>query len=170
MPLLQDNQDPEGLAARVAYHLHRLGISIKHLNQAHLTYEVARQLRLGSLQIRGPFIDQLCNALLLDANELVRPLNDDEVQEWRFYRVSARHATEVWRRVFESSTAQSLTQRELGKILEIPQSRINLLAAGKSNTPVLVWPQATRLAEALDLERGAEAFIGGLVEANPDRS
>lgn len=162
MPLLQDGQDPDGLAARVAYHLHRHGIAIKQLNHAGITFDTARQLRKGAIQMDAAYVSQLASALRLDAEELSRALEDSERMEWEFYRTSARHATIVWKRVFESSTAHSVSQRHLSTLLNIPQSHLSLLATGKTEKPALTFPQAETLAKRFGFEEGANAFISGL--------
>lgn len=162
MPLLQDNQDPDGLAALVAYHLHRLGITTTHLTQAAMSRENARQLRRGSLQLAQSDVQHLVSLLQLDSIDLLRPLTEEEQTEWKFYRLSARHSTEVWLRVAKSSTAANVTQRELSHLLAIPQRTLNKLLSGKTNTPSLQWDQATKLADVLNVQHGAQAFIFGL--------
>lgn len=159
MPLLADGQDPNGLAARVAYHLHRHGISIKELNQAEITFEMARQLRQGTLQINNDFVAQMGAALHVEPEELSRPLQDDEKTEWNFYRESARHVTEVWRRIAEASTAHKYSQHRLGELLGISQSVISRAMRGERKSPVLNWQDASAIATALNIEEGAEAFL-----------
>lgn len=159
MPLLQDGQDPDGPAALVAYHLHQLNISRGHIERAGITQDVARRLRQGSLSLNAADVSSLAATLGLECEELLRPLTDDEKQEWNFYRMSARQVTEVWRRVAEASTAQNYSQRQIGELLHLSQSVINRVMRGERKTPVLNWHDAKRIAEALDLSEGAEAFI-----------
>ena len=101
----------------------------------------------------------LATVLQIDANELSRPLTEDETAEWRFYRTSARQVTEVWRRVAEASTAHNFSQRQLSALLEIPQSVINRVMRGERKSPVLNWHDAAKIADALHLPEGAEGFI-----------
>lgn len=159
MPLLQDGQDPDGLAALVAYHLHQLNISRAHIERAGITQDVARRLRQGSLPLNAADVSALAATLGQDSEDLLRPLTDDEKHEWTFYRMSARQVTEVWRRVAEASTAHNYSQRQLGELLDLSQSVINRVMRGERKSPVLNWHDAKRIAEALDLSEGAEAFI-----------
>lgn len=159
MPLLQHGQDPDGLAALVAYHLHRNGIDIKQLHAADITFETARQLRQGTLQLNTDFVTQIATSLQLDTEDLTAPLTDDQKREWNFYRISARQVTEVWRRVAEASSAHSVSQRKLGELLEISQSAINRAINGERKSPVLNWHDAAKIAHAFQLDEGAEAFL-----------
>ncbi|MBS0232534.1 MAG: helix-turn-helix transcriptional regulator [Proteobacteria bacterium] len=169
MPLLQNGQDPEGLSARVAYHLHRLGITAYNLDEMELDRYTARRIREGSLSLGATDVVQLASALQLDAHDLSRPLSDEEKSEWTFYRVSARHATEVWRRVVEASTANNVSQRRLAEILGISQSTISRTMRGERKSPVLSWRQASNIAVAFNLEDGAEAFISPYLAKKSER-
>jgi CRP-like cAMP-binding protein len=162
LPLLADGQDPDGLAARVAFHLHRLGITTAHLTQAEMYREIARQLRRGSVMLSTKDVAELATALQLDVHDLSRPLTDDEKAEWRFYRTSARQVTEVWRRVAEASTAHNFTQQQISELLEISKSAVSRAIRGERKTPVLNWHDAAKIADALQLPDGADAFISGL--------
>lgn len=164
LPLLQDGQDPDGLAARVAYHLHRLEISIDDLNAAGISFDMARQMRRGDIQISEDFASEIARSLRLSHEDLSRALNDTEREEWTFYRTSARHATVVWKRVFETATALGYSQRDLGKLLDIPQSRLSLIASGRASTPALTLEHAKALAAAMGIEGREVIFIDGLGE------
>lgn len=159
MPLLQHGQDPDGLAALVAYHLHRNGIDIKQLHAAGITFETARQLRQGTLQLSIDFVTQIATSLQLETEDLAAPLTDDQKREWNFYRVSARQVTEVWRRVAEASSAHRFSQRQLSQLLEISQSAINRAIRGERKSPVLNWHDAAKIAYAFQLDEGAEALL-----------
>lgn len=102
---------------------------------------------------------ELAAALQLHPNDLTRNLSDDEKAEWRFYRVSARQVTAVWKRVAEASTAHNFSQRQISKLLDMPQSVINRVMRGERKSPVLNWHDAAKLAEALQLSEGADTFI-----------
>lgn len=168
MPLLQEGQDPEGLAARVSYHLHRLGITSLHLSQSGMDRDMARRLREGSQSLSAADINFLAQALQLETEDLSRPLSDDEKAEWAFYRASARQVTAVWRRVAETCTAHSISQNQLSQMLAISQSAISRAMGGQRRSPVLTWDHAIRIAEVLKLAEGAEAFLPRENERLPD--
>lgn len=129
--------------------------------------ELARALRSGAMPVSATDIAQLATALQVKPHDLSRALTDDEKAEWQFYRVSARQVTEVWRRVAEASTAHNMTQRQVSQLLEISESAVSRAMRGERKTPVLNWHQAAKIAGALNLEEGAEAFIpGGLSREN----
>lgn len=163
MPLLEDGQDPDGLAARVAYHLYRLGITTTRLTQAEMYREIARQLRRGSIMLSMKDVNELAAALQMDEHELSRHLTEDEKAEWAFYRTSARQVTEVWRRVAEASTAHNYSQRQLGELLGMSKSTINGVIRGDRKTPVLNWHDAAKIANEFDLPGGADTFISALL-------
>lgn len=154
-----DGQDPEGLAALVAFHLHRLGIPPAELMQAEISRDHARHLRRGSMNISTKDVIHIATALQLEPLELCRPLTDDENKEWHFYRISARQVTEVWRRVAEATTAHRFSQHQIGKTIGMSQSVINRVIRGERKSPVLNWHDASKIASALNIDEGAEAFI-----------
>lgn len=163
MPLLQDGQDPDGLAARVAYQLHKLNIGRADLERAGITQDMARRLRQGSLAMSAADVASLAATLGREPEELLRPLTEDEKHEWNFYRVSARQVTEVWRRVAEASTAQNFTQQQLSELLEISKGAVSRAIRGERKTPVLSWHDAAKIAKELNLPEGANTFISGLL-------
>jgi hypothetical protein len=159
-----DEQDPNGLAARVAYHLHRHGISVKQLNQAGMTFDVARALRQGKLQLNAFDVQHIAMAVQLEPEELSRALGEQEAATWRFYRIAARNATEVWRRVAAASTAANVSQRQLGMILRLPQRTLSKLLSGKASTPILHYEQADEFAGVIGVQQGADYFVEGFPE------
>lgn len=127
--------------------------------QSDMSRDHARHLRRGSMSLGTKDVIHIATALQLDPLELCRPLTDDEIAEWDFYRVSARQVTEVWRRVAEATTAHSFSQHKLGKLIGMTQSVINRAIRGEKKSPVLNWHDASKIAAALDIKEGAEAFI-----------
>ncbi|WP_414462384.1 helix-turn-helix domain-containing protein [Hyphomicrobium sp. DY-1] len=124
-----------------------------------MTQLMARHLRQGSLQLGKDFVQQIATSLQLEPTDLTAPLTDDQKREWHFYRASAREVTEVWRRVAEATTAHSYSQRQLKKLLGISQSAISRAITGERKSPVLNWHDAAKIAEALNLDTGAETFL-----------
>lgn len=169
MPLLHDNQDPEGLAAVVAYHLHALDISRDVLVQAGIPQVMARQLRQGALTLKHSDARDLAQLLQRDPEDLLSPLSEQQKSEWAFYRVSARHAAEVWKRVAAASTAANVTQRQLGVILGLPQRTVSKLLSGKQATPILQHDQADKFAGVIGAQQGAEIFIEGFEDIEQTR-
>lgn len=168
MPLLQDGQDPDSLAALVAYHLHQCDVSQKEIEAAGITQFMARQLRQGSIQLSLGDVRQLAEALQRDPDDLLRTLSDVEKDEWRFYRASARQVTDVWRRVAEASTAHGLSQQRLSNLLGISQSLISRAIRGERKSPVLNWHDATIIAKTLGIDEGPDAFIPPPISRDKD--
>jgi hypothetical protein len=159
MPLLRDGQDTNGLAALVAYRLRRLGVRPMALMHAGISRDDARQLHSGSIALRAKDIVHIAAALRLEPQDLCKPLTDAEKDEWRFYRASAREVTEVWRRVAEAGAARGLTQHQLARLLGISQSVISRAVRGERKSPVLNLNDAAKIAAALEIEAGADAFL-----------
>lgn len=161
-PLLDDRQDPQGLPARVAFNLHKLGLTATALQGlAGITRAHARRLRQGSLPLREGDVQWLHAALGLD-DELVRELSELESLEWAFYRVSARYPVDVWRNA-HAAWAPFLSLRDAAHLIGVPSQSLSGLVAGTRRHPILTRPPAETLADALGLEQGPETFIGGLV-------
>jgi hypothetical protein len=168
MPLLQDGQNPDDLAALVAYHLHRLGIPPVKLMRAGISRDDAREMHAGSIRLTTKDLMHIAAALQLDANDLCRELGDDEKRQWRFYRVSARQVAEVWRRVAETAAAHGCSQHRLGELLGISQSAVSRVIRGERTSPVLNWHDAATIAAALGLKEGPDVFLARcLDEENP---
>lgn len=135
-----------------------------------MTYETARQLRQGSLQLNTEFISQIAGSLQLDPIDLITPLSDDQKREWNFYRISARQVTQVWRRVAEASTARNFSQQQLSELLDISKSVISRAIRGERKSPVLNWHDAAKIAKALDMPDGADTFIFGVFSREKDQN
>lgn len=161
-PLLYDRQEPDELPARVAFHLHRIGISTSALQACGIARLAARDLRQGRLLIELPDVMWLVAPLALKLEDLARPLTDVEQLDWAFYRTTARHPGEVWRTVLTLAARQRLSLRQIAMLTSCNPTHIGKAVSGKSHSPALLRPPALLVARRLNLERGPEAFIDGL--------
>jgi hypothetical protein len=99
-PLLNDGQNPESLAARLAYHLHRTHNRTTALTRTGVTADkhVASDLVHGRMEVAASDLAFIAQRLGLLEADLSRPLSTQEEEAWAFYRISARHRLAVWER------------------------------------------------------------------------
>ncbi len=145
----------------MAFHIHRLGVSTTSLRAAGLSRDLARSVREGRLPLAPPDAAWLYQILTLDDGQLTRELTVDERTEWDFYRVSARHPVEVWRNA-ASAWRPHLSLREVCDLTGSDRTDIRNIVSGKTRSPVLMWSPAQRIAHAMDLKEGANAFLANL--------
>ncbi len=101
-------------------------------------------------------ISALSDALRIDdENELTRTLTQDENDEWRFYRHSARHTLEVW-----TAALQSLNGRSIDAFAKATGVDRRALSAARVGRPerVLTWKEAVAIAD--DAGRALEQIFG----------
>ena len=88
-PLLQPGQDPEGVPARVAFHLHSFGLRSTGLaNVLGISARYATDYLQGRVDLTEQQAIQFARLLQVNPAELIRPLTPEEAAEWRFYRIS----------------------------------------------------------------------------------
>lgn len=166
-PLLTSGQAPTDLSARVAFHLHRLGIGTKKLRAATaLSVIEAKALRVGTSILTSADVARLEDALGLPGSELGRVLNQDEDLEWAFYRISARHPRQVWTNAVALARAANCSLRQIEKLTAIDHGNVSHILAGRTRRPVLTRPMATPLANHIGSV--PEAFLDDL-ELDPTR-
>jgi len=160
-PLLNNDQDPESLTARVAYHLHRLDFKgAKLARKLQRSNNTAAQLAAGTILLGEQNVIELAAALQLDIDDLRRPLTEDEQREWHFYRVSARHSAFVWRTARSLWEAQKYTTHSAAPIIGLSQSHVARCSSTSNHKPApLLFPAAARLSTALCLHRSTDAFL-----------
>lgn len=94
----------------MAYHLHRLNLTGSPLREAlRGKAYLATALSQGRTTIDAGFITTLAATLYVADDELCRHLMDDEIQEWSFYRSSAKARSEIWEAVENHINANNLT-------------------------------------------------------------
>lgn len=152
--MLNEGQDPDSLEARVAYHLHRLKFVGEPLRNARFVpARYLGDLTKGRMPLTAGDLAELARGLDVGVEELSRPLTEGEKMEWAFYRSSARHANEVWRRALKAWTAAGLSNRQVAAILQMPHQKLHQCLVPSPEVPhaALSYPAACRLAAALDL-------------------
>jgi hypothetical protein len=125
--LLADDQDPDGLAARVAFHLHRLHCTGTVLTRGpgRLPPAMAMELTQGRLCLTPHDVRTLARTLDLAEAELSRELQPRERAEWHFYRVSARNRLIVWHRARNLWQRHNLTQRAAAAVMQYSPSHVS---------------------------------------------
>lgn len=163
MPLLGDHQDPDGLAARVAFHCHRLGITATALRAIpDMTRQQARDIVVGRMHLRESDVPLLYQALQIPDGELTRPLNMNEQLDWAFYRTTARHPLQTWENVKRTLEEGPFSQRQLAELAGLDHIKLNKAINGQPEALTFMRPQAVRLAKALHIEDGPETFLANL--------
>jgi len=166
--LLADGQDPESLEARVAYHLRRLGIRWRDVRATGLMPrdELANVVQ-GRLALSEALVHQLANRLGVQPNELLRPLLEEEVKAWTFYRTSARHRLYVWQRARAIWERAGLSLRLAAAVMELRPYQLTHALLNPERRLVMSYEAASRLAAALEIESGVQFFIANVDLALP---
>lgn len=131
-PLLADGQDPTALEARLAFHLHRLSLTGAPLREAlkGKAY-LATALSQGRVTVENGFITELATALSIAADELTRPLLENENSEWSFYRTSARNREAVWNNAIEFARRNNHSLREMANTINMKQPDLHFAVSGR---------------------------------------
>lgn len=152
-PILLPDQSPEGLPARVAFHLHRLERTGSALIEAGFQREEAVDWAQGRRPLTVQQIYELAKRIAVDVDELVRPLTEAEQRSWEFYRTAAFDPVTVWCNAKILWEERGMTQRGVAKLLDMPPQRVSRAVKGKR--PVTMsYEMAVALAEALDIDVG----------------
>lgn len=166
-PLLADGQDPSALEARLAFHLHRLNLTGEPLREAlNGKATLATALTQARASVNHSFISELAAALNVAADELTRPLIDDETREWSFYRTSAGHRNLVWEHVARFGAEHNLSLNSIADIIGMKAPNLSNAIAGK-RPDVLTLQQAALLAATQTPPGDPEAFLP--TQDAPDR-
>lgn len=159
-PLLDDGQDPGGLPARVAFHLHRTGfVGARLAASSFLSRPHLQSLSQGRLPISTADVTSLAKRLGLTPRELLRPLHPEESERWGFYRTSARHRVHVWRRARACWDAAGLSARMAAAVMHIRFQNLTLGLDDRERGRVLTHEQAKKLSVALNMTSGPSAFL-----------
>lgn len=144
--MLADGQDPTALEARLAYHLHRLSITGEPLREAlkGKAY-LATALSQGRATIDQDFIDGLAATLNINADDMTRPLLQEETREWSFYRTSAANREAVWENTSAVIRNNNLSLRTVSEITGINPGDLANAMSGK-RPRVLEWHHAEAIA------------------------
>jgi hypothetical protein len=159
-PLLEDGQDPDGLEARVAFHLHRTGfVGARLAASSFLSRPDLQSLAQGRLAISADDVIALARSLGLPPRQLLRSLDADEAACWRFYRTSARHRVHVWRRARACWETAGVSARLAASIMRIRNQSLTQALEDRARGRVLACEPASKLTSALEMPAGPEAFL-----------
>ncbi len=159
-PLLSDEQDPDSLEARVAFHLHRTGfIGARLSSSSFLSRPHLQDLTQGRLPLTTSDILRLARELNLYPRELLRPLTRVEADIWSFYRGSARHRHYVWKRARACWEVAGISVRLAASIMTVPHPNVVYALRSGPHGRVLTFEQALRLTTALKMSAGPAALL-----------
>lgn len=162
-PLLRPGQDPEGLEARVAFHLHRLRLTGKQLRDSSPRYDHS-DLVQARCTLTPDDIAELAAALNITATDLSRPLTASERHEWDFYRYSAFNAGEVWQRAARLWRDRGFSDAQAATFMGLDPSIVakNLRSGRRPGNKVLTFVRVEQLLLAVRAPGGPEQLIASL--------
>lgn len=159
-PLLADGQNPHGLEARVAFHLHRTGFVGKRLEaSSFLSRPHLQALSQGRLTIGVSEVAELAKRLAMSPRELLRPLDMNEAERWAFYRTSARHRLHVWRRARACWEVAGISGRLAASLMQLRYQNLTQALEDRPRGRVLAHEHALRLSSALNIRGGPAALL-----------
>ena len=164
-PLLIDGQNPESLAARLAYHLHRTNNRTTALTHAGITLDkqVAGDLVHGRMEVTASDVTFVAQHLGLPEAELSRPLSQEEVEAWAFYRTSARNRLAVWERARSLWRRASMPDTQAAQTMGLTKGALFKVYSARSRL-VMRYEHASGLGAAIGSERLPTNLIEGLDE------
>lgn len=121
----------------------------------------------GRLALSEALVHQLANRLGVQPNELLRPLLEEEVKAWTFYRTSARHRLYVWQRARAIWERAGLSLRLAAAVMELRPYQLTHALLNPERRLVMSYEAASRLAAALEIESGVQFFIANVDLALP---
>jgi hypothetical protein len=166
-PLLQPGQDPEGVPARVAFHLHRLGLrstALAHVLGLSDPRYVADYVQ-GRADLTEQQAIQFAHLVQVPAEDLLRPLTADEAFAWRFYRISAANHRTVWQRARAAWQSSDLSMSQAATIMGFSSTYVSLALKPDGRRRILSFPPASHLANHCSFP--ADSLIAGLADPNP---
>lgn len=131
-PLIPEDQDLDGLPARVAFHLARFEISAVDIHRAGLTRRQARDLVQGRASLSHHQLQPIALALNISAFELARDLTYGERREFAFHLASCRNLDAVWANAVALAKAAGFSASELAEHSGIPALRLREAYAGQA--------------------------------------
>lgn len=166
--MLTEGQDPESLASRLAYHLHRTHNRTTALTRAGITQDkqFASDLVQGRVAVTKRDIEFVARQLDISFSELVRPLTPEEDAEWTFYRVSGRNRLAVWERARALWLRNGLTDALAAQTMGVPKSKLSR-ALHETSKAVLSLDQAKKLAMTIGSADLLAKLVEGLEEIRP---
>lgn len=169
-PLLREGQDPDSLAARVAYHLHRTHNRTTALTRAGLAADrsFASDVVQGRLPLTQSDVEFIAGRLALPSSELTRPLTPEEQEAWAFYRTSGRNRRAVWERARSVWQRHGLANNAAANAMGLSRTALSNIFSGH-NSAVLRHDQAAKLAIAIGNPDLPSLLIEGLKET-PSRA
>ncbi|MBX9862351.1 MAG: hypothetical protein K2Y42_06315 [Hyphomicrobium sp.] len=105
---------------------------------------LATALSQGRVSVEHTFITELAATLSLAADELTRPLIEQETNEWSFYRTSAANREAVWNKAMALARSNKMTLRDTADAIGFDFADLSNAVSGK-RPRVLEWHHAERL-------------------------
>ncbi len=152
----------------MAFHLHRLNLTGKHLRDAlNGKARISTALSQARIEISVSAITELASSLNISAGELLRGLTDDEMREWSFYRSSATHSEQVWSNVLAFAQHHNISLRELASTTAIDSADLRKAIRG-TRRRIFELAHAQRLAAVTTPPSDPDTFLP--IENDHDRA
>lgn len=116
-------------------------------------------------------MDRLAALLNLPTSELDRALTEEELDDWDFYRTSARQSRLVWAHVGKLIKQHNIPIAQAAEAVGLtPPALSNAISLRRPTNAVLDKQAAARLADLMGLQGGPATFIHpDPNEHSPDR-
>jgi hypothetical protein len=99
----------------------------------------------------------------MDAAELCRALTDEEREDWRFYRISARNRIVVWERARAFWRSRRLSDTEAAHVMGLARARLSDTMTQRSRR-VMNRGHALNLGRALEAPLLPFSLVDGLAD------
>lgn len=151
MPVLPSGVAIDALEARIAFHLHRLGLTGTALSTVTESRSDAADIAAARVRLSSQEAERLALRLGVPSSELTRPLRPEETDAWTFYMRSAAKGPEMWLRAVGLAEAHGLSRRGLGQIIRVDRRNLARALAGTSRI-VFTDVMADALADTLHVD------------------
>ena len=141
----------DALEARVAFHVHRLGLNGTALREITGSRADAADLAAARVTLTSADVEQLARQLGIEPLELVRDLQPGEREAWAFYMRSAAFGPEMWSRAVALAENNGLSRRDVGEVLRIDRRNLARALSGTSRV-VFTQAMADALGETLQMD------------------
>lgn len=121
----------------------------------------ASDLVQGRVTLTVQDVRLLAAKLGIDAAELCRALTEDEREDWRFYRVSARNRIVVWERARAFWHSRCLSDTEAARTMGLHRARLSDVMTLRSRR-VMNYGHALKLGRSLDAPLLPSSLVDGL--------
>jgi len=138
--------------------LHRLKLVGRALRRAGYDRNTAADVAAARTALTAPSLSTIAARLGSEVHELTRPLTADELRQWSFYRSAASNPQHVWSAASSAWRDAGLSDKQAAATMHYAPPTVSRGLA-QPNKHLLSFAAATRLATALNITEGPEAFL-----------